>query len=86
MFEDVLKHGCKQFAKICIFPKGLLYVFCQKFKFLYRVFFGTLGLGQVFVDFLDRNLTFPDHKNTDLKRLQNLHFSKGVSPWVWLKV
>ena len=65
---------------------GLVYGFCQKFKFIYRVFLGTLGLRKVFDDFLDRNLTFPDHKNTDLKKLQNLHFSKGVSPRVWLKI
>ena len=65
---------------------GLVYGFCQKFKFIYRVFLGTLGLRKVFDDFLDRNLTFPDHKNIDLKKLQNLHFSKGVSPWVWSKI
>ena len=53
-----------------------------KIQIIYRVFWGTLGLGKVFDDFLDRNLTFPDHKNADLKRLQNLHFSKAASPWV----
>ena len=57
-----------------------------KIQIIYRVFWGTLGLGKVFVDFLDRNLTFPEYKNTDLKKFQNLHFSKGVSPWVWLKI
>ena len=57
-----------------------------KILIIYRIFWGTLGLGKVFVDFLDRNLTFPECKNTDLKKLQNLHFSKGVSPWVWLKI
>ena len=57
-----------------------------KIQIIYRVFWGTLGLGKVFVDFLDRNLTFPEYNNTDLKKLQNLHFSKGVSPWVWLKI
>ena len=57
-----------------------------KIQITYHVFWGTLGLGKVFVDFLDRNLTFPEYKNTDLKKLQNWHFSKGVSPWVWLKI
>ena len=57
-----------------------------KIQIIYRVFWGTLGLGKVFVDFLDRNLTFPEYKNTDIKKLQNMHFSKGVSPWVWLKI
>ena len=64
------------------FSKGGSLWLLQKFKFIYRVFLGTLGLGKVFDDFLDRNLTFPDHKNTDLKRLLNLHFSKGVSPFL----
>ena len=68
------------------FSKAVSLWLFQKFKFIYRVFLGTLGLGKVFVDFLDRKITFPDHKNTDLKRLQNLHFSKRVSPWVWLKI
>ena len=40
----------------------------------------------MFDDFLDRNLTFSDNKKTDLKKLQNLHFSKGVSPWVFSKI
>ena len=38
------------------------------------------GLKKVFRDDLYRKLAFLDHKNTDLKKSQNLRFSKEVSP------
>ena len=30
-------------------------------------------------------LAFLDKRNINLRKLQNLHFSKGVSPWFWSK-
>ena len=55
-------------------------VLVKNFIFLYLFNLGTFGLGKVFGDVPDRKLAFFDHKNTDLKKLQNLYFSKGVSP------
>ena len=43
---------------------------------------GLFLLENVFGDVLYRKLAFFDHKNIDLKKSQNLHFSKGASPWV----
>ena len=58
-------------------------VFAKTWKFLYCVFVGTFGLEKEFCGVLDKKtkLAFLDPKNTDLKKCQNLHFSKGVSPW-----
>ena len=36
---------------------------------------------KVFGDFLVRKQVFLDNINMDLKRTQNWHFCKGVSPW-----
>ena len=55
-------------------------VLIQDFIFLYLFNLGTFGLENVFGDVPDRKLVYFDHKNTYLKKLQNLHFSKGVSP------
>ena len=53
-------------------------VLIQNFIFLYLFNLGTFGLENVFGDVPDRKLVYFDHKNTYLKKLQNLHFSKGV--------
>ena len=37
----------------------------------------------MFGDVLDRKQAFLDYRNIDLKKPQNLHLSKGVSPWFW---
>ena len=37
-------------------------------------------------DLLDIIIAFLQYKNINLKRSQNLHFSKGVSPWFWSKL
>ena len=50
-------------------------------KFLYLFILGKIGQEKVFGNVLDRKLAFLDYKNMDLKKSQNWHFSKGVSPW-----
>ena len=47
---------------------------------------GKRGQEKEFCNFLDRNLAFLDYKNNDFKKSKNLHFSKGVSPWLWPKL
>ena len=58
----------------------------KNFKFMYRWFLGKFGLEKVFGDFLDRKQAVLDHKNTDLKKPENLHFCKEVSPCFWSKI
>ena len=55
-------------------------VLVKNFKFLYLSNLGTFGLEKIFGDVLDRKLASLDHKITYSKKLQNLHFSTGVSP------
>ena len=49
--------------------------------------FFLVKIGQIkeFDDVLDRELAFLDNKNIDLKKSQNLHFSKGGSLRFWSK-
>ena len=55
-------------------------------KSLYFFFLGKIGQKKVIGNVLDRKLAFLDHENMDLKKSQNCHFSKGVSPWFWPKL
>ena len=55
-------------------------VLVKNLKFLFSSLLGTFLLEKVFSDVLYRKLAFFDHKNIDLKKSQNLRFSKGVSP------
>ena len=61
-------------------------VLVKNLKFLFSFLLGTFLQENVFGDVLYRKLVFFDHKNIDLKKSQNLHFSKGVSPWFWSKI
>ena len=56
-------------------------VLAKIMKSLYFFFLGKIRQKKVFGNVLDRKLAFLDYKNMDLKKLQNWHFSKGVSPW-----
>ena len=55
-------------------------------KSLYFFFLGKIRQIKVIGNVLDRKLAFLDYKNNDLKNSNNLHFSKGVSPWFWPKL
>ena len=68
------------------FKSGLSMVLVKNFKFLSSFLLGSFLLENVFRDILYRKLAFFDHKNIDLKKSQNSHFSKGVSPWFWSKI
>ena len=63
------------------FKIKLVHSFSETFHLISRFFFVKFGLGKVFGDFLERKLAVLDHENTDLKKSEILHFSKGVSPW-----
>ena len=56
-------------------------VLAKIMKSLYFFFFGKIRPKQVIGNVLDRNLAFVDYKNMGLKKSENWHFCKGVSPW-----
>ena len=69
-------------AKFAFFKSGESMVFVKNLKFLFSfLYIGTFLQEKVFGDVLCRKLAFFDHRNFDLKKSQNLHFSKGVVPW-----
>lgn len=52
----------------------------KNLEFRLLFFANKLFFKRVFGDIVNRKLAFVDYKNTDLKKLQNLHFCNGVSP------
>ena len=40
----------------------------------------------MFYDVVERKNAFLGYKNKKFKKSKNCHFSKGVSPWFWLKL
>ena len=57
---------------------------------LYKVYINSIfpkgGKKNLFDDNFDTKKSCSlDKKNVDFKKLKNLHFSKGVSPWFWSK-
>ena len=54
----------------------------KNWTFVQLYFLGKIGRN----DLLDIIIAPLDYKNINTKRSQNLHFSMGVSPWVWSKI
>ena len=52
---------------------------------MHSFFLAKIGQIKEFDDVPDRELAFLDNKNIDLKKSQNLHFSKGISLRFWSK-
>ena len=61
-------------------------VLAKIMKSLYFFFLGKIRQKKVIGNVLYRKLGFLDYKNNDLKKAKNLHFSTGVSPWLWPKL
>ena len=68
-----------------IFSKGLAHGFGRKFVIFQIFILGKIGQKNVFYDILEERNAFLDYKNK-LKKSKNWDFSKGVSPWFWLKI
>ena len=60
-------------------------VFVKNLNF-FPFLLGTFLQEKVFGDVLYRKGPFFDHKNIDLKKTQNLHFSNGDTPRFWSKI
>ena len=60
-------------------------VLVQKWPFFNLFFRGNIGQEIVLYDILERKNAFLGYKNKKFKKSKNLHFSKGVNPWLWSK-
>ena len=61
-------------------------VLLKNWQFFHLFILGKIGQENVFENILERNKAFPDYKNKKLKKSKIWDFSKGVSPWFWLKI
>ena len=61
---------------IFIFSIRVIPYFCQKFEISSPCLFSANWSKKVFGDILDRNIAFLDYKNIDIRKLQNVYFSK----------
>ena len=69
------------------FSKGVSPWFWSKIGHFFDFFFlGKIGREHLFGNVLDIIIAPLDHKNINIKRSQNFHFSKGVSPCFWSKI
>ena len=85
-FLDNKNMDQKNSRKTGNFPKGLVHCFGQNYEISLFLVFRQHKPKNVFRNVLDRKVAFLHYKNMDLKKSQNSHFSKGVSPWFWPKL
>ena len=52
----------------------------KKLKFFHLFCLSKIDREKVFADVLDKKEAFKDYRSNCLRKTQNLHFSKGVSP------
>ena len=95
IFVDVVnrKLACQHYKNIGLrksqnlhFPKGGRPWFWSKIWNFFFFFSGKISREKVFGDVSERRLAVLAYKNVDLKKSQNLHFSKRVRPWIWSKI
>ena len=60
-------------------------VLVKNLNFFHLFILGLMGQENVFVDILERKKAFLDPKITKLKKSKICYFSKGVSPWFFVK-
>ena len=58
----------------------------KNLKFFHLFIFGKIREENVFDDILERKKALLDYKKQKVKTVENLDFSKGVSPWFWSKI
>ena len=58
----------------------------KKLKFFHFFCLSKIDRENVFADVLDKKEAFKEYKNNCLRKTQNLHFSKGVSPSLSSKI
>ena len=55
-------------------------ILVKKLNFFDVLCLSKIDREKVFADVLDKKKVFKDYKNNCLRKTQNYHFSKGVSP------
>ena len=58
----------------------------KNLKIFHLFIFGKIREENVFDDILEKKKAFLDYKKQKVKKVKNWDFSKGVSPWFWLKI
>ena len=58
----------------------------KKLKFFYPLCLSKIDPEKAFADVLDKKEIFKHYKNNCLRKTQNKHFSKGVTPSFWSKI
>ena len=66
--------------------QGLPKVLVKNWQFFHLFIIGEIGQGKCAWEYSRRKKAFPDYKNNKLKKWKICDFSKGVSPWLWLKI
>ena len=83
---QAIKTKSSNSRKIYIFPKGLTHGFGPKMAIFPSYFFQAITARKnFFQDILEGKTTFLGYKNKNFKQSKNLHFSKGVNPWLLSK-
>ena len=58
----------------------------KNWQFFHIFNIGKIANQNVFECILQREKALADFKDNKLKKVETLGFSKGVSPWLWLKI
>ena len=58
----------------------------KNWQFFHIFTIGKKDKENVFKSVQERKKAFPDYRNNKLKKSKISDFSKGVSPWIWLKI
>ena len=83
---QTIKTSIYKVKKFAFFKRGQSMVFVKKCNFGHSFFLVKMYRIKVFGTVLHREKGSLDDKNIDQKKTQNLHFSKGVSPWFLSKI
>ena len=66
--------------------QGLPKVLVKNWQFFHLFIIGEIGQEKCVWEYSRKKKAFPDYKNNKLKKWKICDFSKGVSPWLWLKI
>ena len=58
----------------------------KNWQFFHIFTIGKKNKENVFNCVQERKKAFPDYRNNQVKKPKISDFSKGISPWIWLKI
>ena len=68
------------------FQRSWSMVLVKNLKIFHLFIFGKISQQNVFDDILERKKAFADYKKQKVKKVKNMEFFKGVSPWFWSRI